>query len=101
MTWIHTGREETPNDPKLSDSGARRGSCEGGARKEATDVGQSHDQTGWVQVRIAATVTRGAVRCSAWLGAFVASSDVVVMLMSRSWQRECQQEERCDSRNAL
>ena len=29
---------EAPNDPKLSDCGARRGSCEGVAKKEATDV---------------------------------------------------------------
>ena len=58
---------EAPNDPKLSDGGAWRGSCEGGAQKEATDVGQSHDRTRRVQARIAATVTRGAVRCSAWL----------------------------------
>ena len=57
-----------PNDLKLSDGGAWRGSCEAGAQKEASDVGQSHDRTGRVQARIAATVTRGAVRCSAWLG---------------------------------
>ena len=46
----------TPNDPKLSDCGARRAGCgkvAGGERSEA--VG-------------AASVTRGAVRCSAWLG---------------------------------
>ena len=61
-------RVATPNDPKLSDGGAWRGSCEGGAQKEATDVGQRHDRTGRAQARIAATVTRGAVRCSAWLG---------------------------------
>ena len=58
----------TPNDPKLSDGGAWRGSCEGGAQKEATSVGQRHGRTGREQARIAATVTRGAVRCSAWLG---------------------------------
>ena len=57
----------TPNDLKLSDGGAWRGSCEGGAQKEATDVGQRHARTRRVQARIAATVTRGAVRCSAWL----------------------------------
>ena len=61
-----------PNDPKLSDGGAWRGSCEGGAQKEATDVGQRHERTGRARARIAATVTRGAVRCSAWLGAVVA-----------------------------
>ena len=58
----------TPNDPKLSDGGAWRGSCEGRAQREAADVGQR-----WLGVKtpkpeIAATVTRGAVRCSAWLG---------------------------------
>ncbi len=63
------------NDPKLSDGGAWRGSCEGGAQREATDVGQRHDRTRRVQARIAATVTRGAVRCSAWLGHLVVMSD--------------------------
>ena len=29
---------KSPNDPKLSDCGAWRGSCEGGAQKEATGV---------------------------------------------------------------
>ena len=62
------GRGMTPNDLKLSDGGAWRGSCEGGAQKEATNVGQR-----WLGVKTpkpesAATVTRGAVRCSAWLG---------------------------------
>lgn len=57
----------TPNDAKLSDGGAWR-SCEGGAKKEARDVGQR-----WLGVKTpkpesAATVTHGAVRCSAWLG---------------------------------
>ena len=60
----------TPNDLKLSDGGAWRGSCEGGAQKEATDVGRSPERTRRVQARIAATVTRGAVRCSAWLAVF-------------------------------
>ena len=58
----------TPNDPKLSDGGAWRGSCEGGAKMTAADV-----EKRWLGVKtpkpeIAATVTRGAVRCSAWLG---------------------------------
>ena len=35
---VHDSRSESPNDPKLSDGGAWRGSCEGGAQKEATDV---------------------------------------------------------------
>ena len=41
-----------PNDPKLSDSGVRRGTCMVGGK-----------------VAVAAgAVTHGAVRCSAWLG---------------------------------
>ena len=39
--YRHSGfcvREATANDPKLSDGGAWRGSCDGGAQKEATDV---------------------------------------------------------------
>ena len=43
---------ETPNDPKLSDSGVRRGTCMVGG-KAAAEAG---------------AVTHGAVRCSAWLG---------------------------------
>ena len=42
-----SGQEDvrrTANDPKLSDRGVRRGSCEGGAQKEATDVRQRHDR---------------------------------------------------------
>ena len=46
---MNTKRVATPNDPKLSDSGVRRGSCAAGLRG-------------------AATVTHGAVRWSAWLG---------------------------------
>jgi len=42
----------TPNDPKLSDSGVRRGTCTAGG-KAAVEAG---------------AVTHGAVRCSAWLG---------------------------------
>ena len=45
---VSTLRVETPNDPKLSDCGARRGGCA-------------------VGLRGAAAVTRGAVRCSALL----------------------------------
>ena len=43
---------QSPNDPKLSDRGVRRGSCVVGGKAAAE----------------AATVTHGAVRCSAWLG---------------------------------
>ena len=49
----------TPNDPKLSDCGARRAGCGKAAG------------AGWAQAAgrcAAASVTRGAVRCSAWLG---------------------------------
>ena len=45
-------RVATPNDPKLSDSGVRRGTCMAGG-KAAVEAG---------------AVTHGAVRCSAWLG---------------------------------
>jgi len=44
----------TPNDPKLSDSGVRRGTCMVGG-KAAVEAG---------------AVTHGAVRCSAWLNEF-------------------------------
>ena len=44
-----------PNDPKLSDSGVRRGTCMVGG-KVAAEAG---------------AVTHGAVRCSAWLGVAV------------------------------
>ena len=47
----------TPNDPKLSDRGARRGTCMVGGKAVAE----------------AGAVTCGAVRCSAWLGVAVDS----------------------------
>jgi hypothetical protein len=49
---LHRTRAEAPNAPKLSDCGARRAGCMVGERR-------------WPE---AASVTRGAVRCSAWLG---------------------------------
>ena len=52
MRAIHKMRGVTPNDPKLSDRGARRGTCMVGG-KAAAEAG---------------AVTCGAVRCSAWLG---------------------------------
>ena len=70
---VHKQRVKTPNDPKLSDGGAWRGSCEGEAQRAAADVGQSHDRTRRARVRTAATVTRGTVRCSAWLGVALAA----------------------------
>ena len=48
-------RAATPNDPKLSDRGVRRGTCMVGG-KAAAEAG---------------AVTHGAVRCSAWLGRVV------------------------------
>ena len=45
----------SPNDPKLSDGGVRRGTCMVGG-KAAVEAG---------------AVTHGAVRCSAWLGVAV------------------------------
>ena len=45
----------TPNDPKLSDCGGRRGTCMLGGKAAAK----------------AGAVTHGAVRCSAWLGVAV------------------------------
>ena len=65
---LNTTRVAMPNDPKLSDGGAWRGSCEGGAQKEAADVGQRWLGLKTPKPESAATVTRGAVRCSAWLG---------------------------------
>ncbi len=50
----------SPNDPKLSDCGARRAGC-----GKAAGAGWAK-AAGW---RAAASVTRGAVRCSAWLAA--------------------------------
>ncbi len=52
MSFRYTGREDAPNDPKLSDRGVRRGTCMVGG-KGAAEAG---------------AVTHGAVRCSAWLG---------------------------------
>ena len=71
LAWIarriSRTKEVPPIDLKLSDSGAWRGSCEGGAKKEATDVRQRPARTRRLRTCKAATVTRGAVRCSAWL----------------------------------
>ena len=52
---IHSTGEQTPNDPKLSDGGGWRAGCMVGG-KAAVE---------------AASVTAGAVRCSAWLGVAV------------------------------
>ena len=72
----------TPNDPKLSDGGGWRDGCagEGGG---------------------AASVTAGAVRCSAWLGVVVIRSVIVARrlvrvvatgaLLRRSQRRWCEE----------
>lgn len=57
----------TPNDPKLSDRGVRRGTCMVGG-KVAAEAG---------------AVTHGAVRCSAWLGVRLDSE--------KTWQRVCEE----------
>ena len=53
-----------PNDPKLSDRGVRRGTCMVGGKAAAE----------------ADAVTHGAVRCSAWLGAWSVEWFCEVML---------------------
>jgi hypothetical protein len=50
---VHGKRVATPNDPKLSDGGAWRSLCRWAERRRRS---------------VAQAVTRGAVRCSAWLG---------------------------------
>ena len=68
--FVEIARSESPNDPKLRDSGVRRGSCVVGGKAAAE----------------AATVTHGAVLCSAWLGdvriGFIASVLVHVVFVS-------------------
>ena len=51
LAFVHGRDVATPNDPKLSDRGVRRGTCMVGG-KAAAEAG---------------AVTHGAVRCSAWL----------------------------------
>jgi hypothetical protein len=53
MLWLHCSDDawESPNDPKLSDTPERRGTCVAGG-KVAVEAG---------------AVTRRRVRCSAWL----------------------------------
>ncbi len=52
LDGFHKVGVATPNDPKLSDGGGWRAGCTVGARRRPE----------------AASVTAGAVRCSAWLG---------------------------------
>ena len=63
---LNTTRVATPNDPKLSDRGVRRGTCMVGG-KAAAEAG---------------AVTHGAVRCSAWLGVMFQE----VVRTERVWQ---------------
>ena len=51
LAWFVGKRSESPNDPKLSDGGGWRAGCMVGGKAAAE----------------AASVTAGAVRCSAWL----------------------------------
>ena len=55
-------RGKRPNDPKLSDRAARRDACPTAAR---TETKPSRKQR---EAKKARGVTRGPVRCSAWLG---------------------------------
>ena len=64
IAFFHGRDAESPNDPKLSDRGVRRGTCTVGG-KAAAEAG---------------AVTHGAVRCSAWLGVAVIREEVVRML---------------------
>ena len=67
--WFHETRSESPNDPKLSDGGGWRAGCMVGGKAAAE----------------AASVTAGAVRCSAWLG--VANSTSKCNTAQTSWRR--------------
>ena len=60
-------REEGPNDPKLSDCGARRAGC-GVSDREDDRERERVSRRRRVERGKAASVTRGAVRCSAWFG---------------------------------
>ena len=65
-----SARVKGPNDPKLSDCGARRAGC-----GKAAGAGWAQAAGWWA----AASVTRGAVRCSAWLGVAVNCEFMVQM----------------------
>ena len=64
-------RGKSPNDLKLSDGGAWRGSCVVERRKRQRASDNATLGRDGCELEIAATVTRGAVRCSAWLGVAV------------------------------
>ena len=66
--FVHRMREETPNDPKLRDSGARRAGCRGRSAG-------------------AASVTCVAVLCSAWLGVFGGNSVNLIEKLSENFAR--------------
>ena len=75
----------TPNDPKLSDSGVRRGTCMVGGKAEAE----------------AGAVTHGAVRCSAWLGVWVAVwKDEGCMVGKGEWEERKKQQAAARGRGA-
>src|SRR5260221_1390280 len=67
---------KSPNDPKLSDRGVRRGTCTAGG-KAAAEAG---------------AVTHGAVRCSAWLGVCWSEFDMRILqylaVHSHKWRIE-------------
>ena len=62
-------REETPNDPKLSDGRGWRDRCMAGGKEAAEAAG----------------VTAGAVRCSAWLGVAVIIERVIALLFGKPY----------------
>ena len=68
---VQRSTRATANDPKLSDRGARRGTCMVGG-KAAAEAG---------------AVTCGAVRCSAWLGDVGCACEVIVWKLNQGWGR--------------
>ena len=68
---VKVNRGVSPNDPKLSDGGAWRGSCVVERRERQRAWDNAPLGRDGFEPEIAATVTRGAVRCSAWLGVAV------------------------------
>ncbi len=75
---LRNDARKSPNDPKLSDSGVRRGTCMVGG-KAAVEAG---------------AVTHGAVRCSAWLGPFDGDCVCKEIECSVVADDECSEEER-------
>ena len=74
-------RAKSPNDPKLSDSGVRRGTCMAGG-KAAAEAG---------------AVTHGAVRCSAWLGDWLIGRSVSMISGKKTRKRTtCPEKQQTD-----